>query len=89
MPGTGLALADAGRLSRRPGLWGLFALAPALRLAFLTEAARTDLFWPPVIDAPSYDLWAQAILQGGGLGREVPGLCPLSGSARGLRAPER
>ncbi|MFI5314446.1 MAG: tetratricopeptide repeat protein [Myxococcota bacterium] len=63
---------------RRQAAWlGVFALALALRIAYLLEWRDTGLFSTPIGDARSYLEWARAIAGGDWLGREVFYQAPL------------
>lgn len=61
----------------RAGVIFVFALALAIRLAFLSQISRFPLFFTPVGDPEGYALWARGIAGGDWLGSRVFYQAPL------------
>ena len=74
---------DDDRLDRRDAvaLASIFGLALLLRLVYLWQVADLPFLEFPLVDARSYDEWAQRIAGGAWLGDRVfyqaPAYCPL------------
>ncbi len=66
-----------GRFRRLAPFTGIFALAFAVRLAYLWSWHDTPLFTTPIGDARAYLDWASALAAGDWLGREVFYQAPL------------
>jgi tetratricopeptide (TPR) repeat protein len=62
---------------RDPLVWGVFAIALALRLLYLVDLAHTPFFTHPQMDAWFHDQWARRLAAGQGSGQDVFFRAPL------------